>query len=81
MMVLQLIDDFQYQDVATRALDTLTMQIGYLGGRILPPSLGRLTWRLQAFFKDEPDADWFPDGTCRVFLPKSLLHLIETKET
>lgn len=86
MMVLQLIDDFRYQDDATRALSALTKQDGYLGGRILLPSLGRLTWRLQAFFEDEPGTDrfpgdWFPDGLCRVFLPRSLMYLIETKET
>lgn len=86
MMVLQLIDDFRHADAATEALSALMEQDGYLGGRILLPSLGRLTWRVQAFFEDEPDTDgspgdWFPDGLCRVFLPRSLMYLIETKET
>lgn len=81
MWVLQLMEPFKSHHAAQEALDAAAEQVGYLGGRILPPWEGRADWRLQAFFEDEPDTDWFPDGIRRVFLPFSLLHLIETKET
>lgn len=56
---------------AQQMLEGLTVQDGFLGGRVLPPGVGKPDWRVQGFFQDEPEAveGPLPDGMQRVVIP------------
>lgn len=55
---------------ANDMLAGLTLQDGFLGGRVLTPSPVEPTWRVQGFMQDEPEAaGWLPDGMRRVVIP------------
>lgn len=69
--VLQHVEEAPSEEAAYEYLEGLALQDGYLGGRVLPKGSGK-PWRAQAFFEDEPNADWLPEGTRRVLMPKGL---------
>lgn len=69
---IQLIETAKDQAEAQEMLDCLTLQVDYLGGRLLPPGgvVSKSTWRVQAFFADvaASTGDWLPDGMRRVVI-------------
>lgn len=69
--MIQLVEDFGIDEAsAAQALACLIEQDGFRGGRLLPVCPADPTWRVQAFFNDEPEADgWLPDGMRRVLVP------------
>lgn len=74
MKALQYIETVSSLEGASHILETLLEQVDYLGGRILLPSPEKPNYRVQAFFKDVPEADvnTFPDGMRRVVIPECL---------
>jgi hypothetical protein len=68
MRAIQFIDESNDEATAEQAFTWLQTQVGYLGGRILSPSASKPKWRVQAFFEDEPAAEWLPDGCLRVLI-------------
>lgn len=78
--LIQLTEDFfgfgdGPEEKARAAFSEMTRQAGYRGGRVLPPAASRPSWRLQVFFRDEPEAaegaKFLPDGLRRVWVPAS----------
>ena len=71
--LVQLVEDFGTDEKsAAEALACLTEQDGFRGGRLLPASPVRPTWRVQAFFDDTDcaaDGAGLPDGLRRVIVP------------
>ena len=62
------------QDEAVDMLIGLCGQVGYLGGRVFPPSPSKPTWRVQAFMENNGmTSGWLPDGCHYRLTPKSLL--------
>lgn len=53
----------------------LRSQAGCIGARVIGDGNTK-PWAAQAFFPDEPDATWFPDGTRRVMAPEYLLDAV-----
>lgn len=59
---------------ADEMLAGLRQQVGYLGGRVLPPSDSKPGWRVQAFMdNDGVTSGWLPDGCHYRLTPGSLL--------
>lgn len=65
---LQYTEQLPSETEARRVFAWLQTQMGYCGGRVLPPSAAKPGWRVQVFFEDET-FDWFPDGVRRVYVP------------
>lgn len=74
MPAIQDVSDASSEEHANQALAVMRSQDGFLGGRVLSPSAGKLTWRVQTFFEtDERSAPaWLPDGLRWVLVPPSL---------
>ena len=80
MKAIQLIDECRDEQQAREVLSFCVIQVDYLAGRVLAPSAGKPSWRVQALFEDAPDCpDSFllPDGCRRVFVPRGFLGLNE----
>jgi hypothetical protein len=76
---IQYVDDARDEAEAHERLGFCTSLPDCLGGRVLPPSPSKPTWRLQAFFEDVPEAVWLPDGCRRVFILDSQRRLLGLK--
>lgn len=71
---IQMLETARDQQEAKIIHDGQIIQEGLIGVRILKPSPGKPTWRVQAFFEDATDGICtLPDGMTRVMLPESLL--------
>ena len=66
---IQLMEEFGTIVDANDAFAALRLQDGFEGGRVLVPDPSNNSWRVQAFFQDEPEAaGWLPDGMRRVLV-------------
>lgn len=75
--MIQYSDNFGDRESEARAaLESLRSQAGFKGGRILPPDSAKPGWKLQAFFDDEPESGWLPDGLRRVMVLDSQRRLL-----
>jgi len=70
----EVIDECKSEGEAAESLGALSLQDGFICGRILQRAGGK-PWRAQAFFPDvgESDARHLPDGCHRRLVPESLL--------
>lgn len=75
LAALQYADLCDTEEDARAGLDFLAIQVDYLGGRVLAPSVKHpKQWRIQVFFSADgvPDGTaWLPDGMRRVLVPVS----------
>lgn len=70
---IQMLEEARDEKEAQEMLAAFSDQEGYLGGRVLAPSPGKPTWRVQGFVEDEGCRDgWLPDGMRRVMVPDGL---------
>lgn len=80
---IQLIEPARGEADAQSMLDALTLQIDYLGGRLLPPCNQHPShWHVQAFFSSDGirQDSWLPDGCRFVFVPESLRRSLNIPE-
>lgn len=82
--LIQYVETFGAYNAAAAALEGLSQQDGYRGGRVHGGGLSE-PYRLQVFFEDEPPASyeegWLPDGCRRVQVPRSLWSRLGIQET
>ena len=80
--VIQVMEQATSWDEAYAMLRGLAAQLGYLGGRVLPPGLGE-PWRVQVLVEDCPHAGdmWLPDGCRRVLVPRGLWRQLTGRES
>ena len=71
---IEYIEEFNNEIEAIDALSFLSIQLDYLGGRIIPPIPNRPTFKLQAFFENTPNEGLLPIGMNRRLTPTSLLN-------
>lgn len=64
---------------ARQALAAMTLQDGFLGGRVVPPGSGKPGWKAQAFFEDVPMTQ-MPEGMRRVIVPANLRGVLGFKD-
>ena len=72
--LIQYVEQVRDYNTAAAALDELSRQDGFRGGRVHGGGMTE-PYRLQVFFADEQVAegeDWLPDGCRRVVVPPSL---------
>jgi hypothetical protein len=71
----QWLDTCKTGDEARDVLASMALQVGFLGGRVLPPSDVTPTWRAQGFMDATgvDQTDWLPAGLRWVLAPTSLL--------
>jgi hypothetical protein len=71
---IQLTESAQTYGEASDILQALKCQDGFISGTVLHPSPQYPEWRIQAFFKDAPEAcGWLPDGLRRCLTPERML--------
>lgn len=71
---IEVLETAKDQDEAVDVMIGLCQQMGYLGGRVLAPSDGKPTWRVQAFMENDGlTSGWLPDGCNYRLTPVSLL--------
>lgn len=60
---------------ANLVLEGMRIQVGFMSGRLLPPSAVSPKWRVQAFMETAgvTREDWLPDGMRWVLCPPALL--------
>jgi hypothetical protein len=66
---IQIMETAPNESTAREIFAGLREQIGYLGGRILPPSPAKPGWRVQVFIEDDGTAEALPRGMRRVIIP------------
>lgn len=74
LRAIQIMETAPNEAVAREIFAGQREQIGYLGGRILPPSPVKPGWRVQVFIEDDGGAgsDWLPHGMRRVIIPAGM---------
>lgn len=73
LKAIQIMEDAKDETEAISMLEAMRIQLGFLGGRVLPPAgvVGKGSWRVQVFVADVPNPmnDWLPDGMRHVVIP------------
>lgn len=76
MWATQFIATFASEAEARAALVAQQGQVGFLGGRVLPPHPAKPGWKVQSFWTDLGAETTLPEGMRRVYCPTGQLRIL-----